>query len=125
MTEPQRKRLPDERTGLTRSEHLAAVGGAKVEITTGEYENGSLGEIFLRVDKEGSVLRAYEMTAIAISIGLQYGVPLKVFIDKFKHQQLEPAGMTSDPDIPIADSIIDFVAKFLEKEYLLKGEKNE
>jgi ribonucleoside-diphosphate reductase alpha chain len=115
---PKRKKLPDERQGLTRSEHLEAVGGAKVTITTGEYDNGTLGEIFLEVGHEGSILRAYDMASIFMSFGLQHGIPLELYVDKMEHQQMEPAGVTSNKDIPIAKSVWDFLAKWLRKRYL-------
>jgi len=116
--EPKKNRMPPERFGLTYSDHLAAVGGAKVEITTGEYDNGQLGEVILTVGLEGNTLRAYDMAAIFMSMGLQYGIPLEAFVHKMEHQQLEPAGITTDPDIPIAKSVWDFLAKKLRKWYL-------
>lgn len=117
--EPTRKRLPDERNGITYSKHVDAIGGAKVDITTGEYDNGTLGEVFIKVDKEGSILAAYDGFAIALSIGLQHGIPLKTFIDKLKYMKFEPSGVTANKlGIPMADSVFDLVAKFLEEKYL-------
>lgn len=121
--EPIRNRLPDERPGLTYSDHLAAVGGARVTIRTGEYDNGTLAEIFLEVGHEGDVLRAYDLVAISMSIGLQYGIPLDVYLDKFKHMRMDPEGITSDKEIPIAKSVIDFVARWLERKYLKPREE--
>ena len=98
--------------------HRVTIGGTKVHIRTGEYAGGKLGEVFVTLSKEGSELRVYDAVAIAISIGLQYGVPLEEFVDKFKHQKMEPSGWTSNPAIPHADSIVDYLARWLEIRYL-------
>ena len=116
-----RRKLPDERRGLT---HRAVIGGHKVYLTTGEFEDGTLGEIFISVDKQGGALRVYDALAIAISIGLQHGVPLEDYVDKLRGMQFEPAGVTGDAEIPMAKSIPDFVARYLELRYTTKGENN-
>jgi ribonucleoside-diphosphate reductase alpha chain len=115
---PERKKLPDERNGITVAKHLESVGGAQVYISTGNYPNGQLGEIFVQVGLEGTTLRAYDVASIFMSMGLQYGIPLEKFVEKMEHQQMPPDGMTSDPDIPMAKSVWDFLAKWLRKRYL-------
>lgn len=111
-----RQKLPTERSGKT---HKVVIGGRAVYITTGEYPDGSLGEIFIRLDREGGELRVYDCLAIAVSIGLQYGVPLEEYIKKLRYQQMEPRGVTSNPnEIPMCSSISDYLAKWLELKYL-------
>ena len=111
---PRRNRLLPERHGTTST---VDIGGKRVYFQVNNYPNGKPGEVFIRIDKEGSELRVYDIVAIAISIGLQYGIPVEIFINKFKHQKMEPAGFTSNPDIPNAESIIDYLAKWLEMLY--------
>ena len=110
-----RRKLPDERTGAT---YRCTIGATKFYLTTGEYADGSLGEIFLCIAKEGESMRAYDLVATAVSIGLQYGIPLEVFVDKFKGVRMAPSGVTQDPDIPLATSIFDYVARRLELDYM-------
>ncbi|MBV6340976.1 hypothetical protein [Candidatus Magnetobacterium casense] len=109
-----RSRLPTDRIGKT---HSAKIGKTKLYITTGEYHDGTLGEIFLAVDKQGAELRVYDLLAISISIGLQHGIPVAKYIEHLKGQKMEPAGVTSNPDIPIAQSIGDYLARWLEITY--------
>ena len=112
---PERKRLPDERKGRTKK---LVVGGTDVYIRTGEYEDGTVGEIFITLGKQGDEQRLLDLSAIAVSVGLQYGIPLGVFTKKFKNWRCGTSGPTSDIDIPLAQSIIDYVAKWLEAVYL-------
>ena len=108
----------DERRALT---HEFKIENKEVWLTVGEYEDGTLGEIFIRVDKEGGELRSYDGWAIACSLLLQHGIPdaLETIINKFKHIHMEPSGLTNNPEIPFAKSIFDYVAKWLELRYLL------
>ena len=112
---PKKHRLLPERPGRT---HRVEIDGTKVYVTTGEYEDGTLGEVFIRIDKEGGRLRVYDALAIAISIGLQHGVPLREYVDKLRNLQMEPRGWTRNPEIPSAKSICDYLARFLEARYL-------
>lgn len=113
----ERKRLPTERAGIT---HKVTIGGVDVYVNTGEFDDGTLGEIFVTINKAGGQMRVYDALAIAISVGLQHGVPLETFVNKFKHQRMEPSGVTSSQEIPLADSIVDYLAKWLEQIYLPK-----
>lgn len=112
----QRKRLPDKRRGFTQK---AKVGGQAIFLRTGEYGDGTLGEIFIDMAKEGATMRSMlNCFAIAISIGLQYGVPLEEFVDKFVFTRFEPAGMVDHPNIKSATSIVDYIFRVLGYEYL-------
>jgi len=111
---PTRHKLLSDRTGTTST---VDIGGKRVYFQVNDYPSGKPGEVFIRIDKEGSELRVYDCLAIAISIGLQHGIPVETFVNKFKHQKMEPAGFTSNPDIPNAESIIDYLAKWLEGRY--------
>ena len=116
-----RRKLPDERRALT---HKFSIGGHEGYITVGEYEDGYPGEIFVVMAKEGSVVSGLmDSFATAISIGLQYGVPLKVLINKFSHTRFEPYGFTNNPEIPIAKSISDYIFRWLATKYLKKEEQ--
>lgn len=112
----QRRRLPNKRRG---SIQKADVGGHKMYIHTGEYADGTLGEIFIDINKEGATLRALlNNFAIAVSIGLQYGVPLSEFIEAFVHTKFEPAGLVRSHDhIKTTESLLDFVFRHLAIEY--------
>ena len=113
---PVRKRLPKRRASQTTS---FAVGGAEGYLTAGTYENGDLGELFLKFGKQGSTLAGVmDAFSIAVSIGLQYGVPLETFVEKFTNLRFEPAGMTDDPDVRMAQSIMDYVFRRLALDYL-------
>lgn len=114
---PARKqKLPQRRTGITVE---SRVGDVKVFLRTGEYEDGRLGEIFVDVAKEGATLRSLlNCFAIAVSTGLQYGVPLEDLVEKFTFTRFEPAGMVNHPNIKQATSIIDYVFRVLGMEYL-------
>jgi ribonucleoside-diphosphate reductase alpha chain len=114
---PVRRRLPARRSGFTQE---ARVAGNKVFLRTGEYEDGALGEIFIDMHKEGAAFRSMiNCFAIAISKGLQYGVPLEEFVETFTFTRFEPQGMvTGHPNIKMATSIIDYVFRVLGLEYL-------
>ncbi|WP_462417283.1 vitamin B12-dependent ribonucleotide reductase [Kytococcus sp. Marseille-QA3725] len=113
---PVRRRLPKRRTAQTTS---FAVGGAEGYLTAGTYEDGSLGEIFLKFGKQGSTLAGVmDAFSIAVSVGLQYGVPLETYVEKFSNLRFEPAGMTDDPDVRMAQSLMDYVFRRLALDYM-------
>jgi ribonucleoside-diphosphate reductase alpha chain len=114
---PRRKRMPRERQSLT---HKFSIGGHEGYITAGMYEDGSVGEIFLTdIGKEGSTLRGMMNSfATAISISLQYGVPLQTLVEKFSYMRFEPEGMTSNPEIPFAKSMPDYIMRWLASRFL-------
>ncbi|MYB10865.1 MAG: vitamin B12-dependent ribonucleotide reductase [Acidimicrobiia bacterium] len=120
---PQRRRLPRLRTSRTFEFRVADCKGFA---TVGEYEDGSPGEIFIRVSKQGTTLAGFmDSFAMAVSHGLQYGVPLRAYVDAFTGMRFEPAGMTDDPDIRIATSLIDYLFRRLAVEYLEPEERHE
>jgi len=111
-----RKRLPKQRPSVTTS---FSVGGAEGYLTAGSYPDDGLGEIFLRLGKQGSTLAGVmDAFSIAISIGLQHGVPLEIFVQKFTNLRFEPAGMTDDPEVRMAQSIMDYVFRRLALDHL-------
>ena len=113
---PIRKRLPKSRPSRTTSFN---VGGAEGYMTAGAYNDGSLGEVFLKLGKQGSTLAGVmDAFSIAVSIGLQYGVPLQTFVEKFMNLRFEPAGMTDDPDVRMAQSMLDYIFRRLALDYL-------
>jgi ribonucleoside-diphosphate reductase alpha chain len=113
---PRRHKLNDEREAFT---HKFSIGGHEGYLTTGLYEDGQPGEIFLKMAKEGSTVSGLMDTiATMTSIALQYGVPLKALVDKFSHTRFEPSGFTGNKQIPIAKSITDYVFRFLGNRYL-------
>jgi ribonucleoside-diphosphate reductase alpha chain len=115
--ESQRSKLPERRKGYTQK---ASVGGHKVYLRTGEYENGELGEIFVDMHKEGAAFRSLMNNfAIAVSIGLQYGVPLEEFVDAFTFTRFEPSGMVEGNEaIKMSTSILDYIFRELAISYL-------
>jgi ribonucleoside-diphosphate reductase alpha chain len=116
LAHPVRKRLPKKRTSLTTS---FSVAGAEGYMTAGMYEDGSLGEVFLKLGKQGSTLAGVmDAFSIALSIALQHGVPLETYIQKFTNMRFEPAGMTDDPDIRIAQSVMDYIFRRLALDHL-------
>jgi ribonucleoside-diphosphate reductase alpha chain len=118
---PMRRKLADERRALT---HKFRVGDHEGYITVGLYENGQPGEIFLTMAKEGSTISGLmDAFATAISIALQYGVPLKTLVDKFSHTRFEPSGFTKNPEIPIAKSVTDYIFRWLASRFLSTEEK--
>ncbi len=113
---PVRKRLPKKRPSQTVS---FSVGGAEGYMTAGSYPDDGLGEVFLKLGKQGSTLAGVmDAFSIAISIALQYGVPLETYVSKFTNMRFDPAGMTDDPDIRIANSIMDYIFRRLALDYL-------
>jgi ribonucleoside-diphosphate reductase alpha chain len=114
---PKRKRMPRERQSLT---HKFSLGGHEGYITAGKYEDGTVGEIFLTdIGKEGSTLRGMmNAFATAISISLQYGVPLETLVQKFSYMRFEPEGITNNPEIPFAKSMPDYIMRWLASRFL-------
>jgi ribonucleoside-diphosphate reductase alpha chain len=114
---PQRKRMPRERQSIT---HKFSIGGHEGYITAGMYEDGTVGEIFLTdIGKEGSTLRGMMNSfATAISIALQYGVPLETLVQKFSYMRFEPEGITNNPEIPFAKSMPDYIMRWLASRFL-------
>jgi ribonucleoside-diphosphate reductase alpha chain len=125
---PVRRKLPDERQSIT---HKFAIGGHEGYLTVGLYEDGMPGELFVTMAKEGSTISGLmDSFATAISYALQYGVPLKFFVDKFSHVRFEPSGWTGNSQVPYAKSIMDYIfrwlgAKFLGPEYATPSEAGE
>jgi ribonucleoside-diphosphate reductase alpha chain len=116
LSHPVRKRLPKKRTSVTTS---FSVAGAEGYMTAGMYEDGSLGEVFLKLGKQGSTLAGVmDAFSIGISLALQHGVPLETYIQKFTNMRFEPAGMTDDPDIRIAQSVMDYIFRRLALDHL-------
>jgi ribonucleoside-diphosphate reductase alpha chain len=114
--EPVRRKLPDERQSLT---HKFSIAGLDGYITVGMYEDGTPGEIFITIAKQGSVISGLmDCFATAISIALQYGVPLKVLAEKFAHVRFEPSGYSSNPQIGYAKSIVDYIFRWLALKFL-------
>lgn len=112
----KRKRLPKKRHGMTIE---ARVGGQKVYLRTGEYDDGGLGEIFIDMHKEGAAFRSMmNCFAIAVSLGLQYGVPLDEYVNCFTFTRFEPHGVTDHPNIKMSTSVIDFIFRVLGMEYM-------
>ena len=114
---PVRRRMPRERQSIT---HKFSIGGHEGYITAGMYDDGTVGEIFLTdIGKEGSTLRGMMNSfATAISIALQYGVPLETLVRKFSYMRFEPEGMTSNPEIPFAKSMPDYIMRWLASRFL-------
>ena len=118
---PRRQRLPQTRKGLV---HKFRVNGTKGYIRVGLYPDGSLGEVFLSVAKEGSTLSGMmDSFATLLSLSLQYGIPLAVIANKFRHVRFEPAGFTGSQQIPSASSLIDYVFAWLQQQFLKEGTK--
>jgi ribonucleoside-diphosphate reductase alpha chain len=106
-----RRKMPSERQSIT---HKFSIGGHEGYITVGMYETGEPGEIFIKMAKEGSTLSGFmDGFALSVSVGLQYGVPLKALVDKFINTRFEPAGYTGHPAIPYAKSVLDYLARWL------------
>ena len=113
---PRRRRLADERKAIT---HKFQIGPCEGYLTVGLYEDGQPGEIFMTLTKEGSSIAGLvDSFATATSIGLQYGVPLKVLCNKYIHSRYEPSGATQNPNIPNAKSIVDYVFRWLALKFL-------
>ena len=113
---PVRRKLPDERAAIT---HKFDIAGHEGYITVGLFEDKAPGEIFLVMAKEGSTISGFaDAFAQAVSYALQYGVPLQVLVDKFSHQRFEPAGLTKNPDVRVAKSIVDYVFRWMATKFL-------
>ena len=123
VKEPVRRKLPRSRTSRTFEFRVADCKGF---VNIGEYEDGRPGEIFIRISKQGSTLAGImDAFAVSISYGLQYGVPLRAYVETFTNTRFEPAGMTDDPDIRIASSLVDYMFRRLAVEYLSYEERAE
>ncbi|HZE03506.1 MAG TPA: vitamin B12-dependent ribonucleotide reductase, partial [Pseudonocardiaceae bacterium] len=122
-TRPVRKRLPKKRPSETVS---FTVGGAEGYLTAGSYPDGGLGEIFVKMSKQGSTLAGVmDAFSIAISIALQYGVPLETYVSKFVNMRFEPAGMTDDPDVRMASSVVDYLFRRVALDQLPKDKRDQ
>ena len=111
-----RRRLPKKRPSQTVS---FTVGGAEGYLTTGSYPDDGLGEVFIKLGKQGSTLAGVmDAFSIAVSVGLQYGIPLESYVNKFTNLRFEPAGMTDDPDVRIATSVMDYLFRRIALDYL-------
>jgi len=118
---PARRRLPDERQAIT---HKFSIAGHEGYITVGKFEDGTPGELFIVMSKEGSTVSGLmDSFATAVSLALQYGVPLKVLVDKFSHSRYEPSGITNNPEIRIAKSITDYMFRWLALKFMPEGER--
>ena len=118
---PMRRRLPDTRHSLT---HKFSIAGHEGYITVGMFEDGTPGEIFLVMSKEGSTISGLmDAFATSISLAFQYGVPLRALIDKFSHMRFEPAGFTTNAEIPIAKSVMDYIFRWLASKFLDQDER--
>src|SRR3982751_2018410 len=119
----QRRRLPDDRVEVGRK---FRVGEYEGYIHVGLYEDGTPGDIFVDIAKEGTTLAGLmNSIMISVSLGLQYGVPLEVYVSKFSHMRFEPSGMTNDADIRVAKSIVDYVFRWMGKKFLTRSEEAE
>jgi ribonucleoside-diphosphate reductase alpha chain len=113
---PTRRKLPDERNSIT---HKFDIAGHEGYITVGLFDDGTPGEIFLTMAKEGSTISGFaDAFAQAISYALQYGVPLQVLVDKFSHARFEPSGMTKNPEVRFAKSIVDYIFRWMATKFL-------
>jgi ribonucleoside-diphosphate reductase alpha chain len=118
---PVRRRLPDERQALT---HKFSIAGHEGYITVGLYEDGTPGEIFITMSKEGSTISGLmDAFATSVSMALQYGVPHRVLIEKFSHMRFEPSGFTGNKEIPIAKSILDYIFRWLDHKFMLPDDQ--
>jgi ribonucleoside-diphosphate reductase alpha chain len=118
-----RRKLPDEREAIT---HKFSVGGHEGYITVGKYEDGTAGEIFITMAKEGSTISGLmDSFATMTSLALQHGVPLQLLVDKFSHTRFEPSGFTKNPEIPMAKSIMDYIFKWLSIKFLSRESQVE
>ncbi len=116
VTEPYRRKLPDTRTSTT---HKFSIGGTKGYLTVGQFQDGAPGEVFIQMSKAGSTINGLMDTiGTLLSMCLQYGVPLETLVKKFSHIRFEPEGMTRNQDIPMAKSVMDYLARWLGMEYI-------
>jgi ribonucleoside-diphosphate reductase alpha chain len=120
---PKRRRLPDDRTEVGRK---FKVGEYEGYIHVGLFDDGTPGDIFVDIAKEGTTLAGLMNSfMISVSLGLQYGVPLEVYVSKFSHMRFEPSGMTNDPDIRVAKSIVDYIFRWMGKKFLTSDQQEE
>jgi ribonucleoside-diphosphate reductase alpha chain len=120
---PQRRRLPDDRVEVGRK---FKVGEYEGYIHVGLFDDGTPGDIFVDIAKEGTTLAGLMNSfMISVSLGLQYGVPLEVYVSKFSHMRFEPSGMTNDPDIRVAKSIVDYIFRWMGKKFLSTDQQEE
>ncbi len=120
IPKPFRRRLPDEREAIT---HKFSIAGHEGYITVGKFEDGTPGELFITMSKEGSTVSGLmDSFATAISLALQYGVPLKVLVNKFSHSRYEPSGITNNPEVRIAKSITDYIFRWLAIKFMIAGD---
>ncbi len=118
---PVRRRMPDEREAIT---HHFSIADHDGYITVGKYEDGSPGEVFMKMAKQGSTVSGLmDSLAICMSLALQHGVPLQVLTDKLSHMRFEPSGFTGNPEIPMAKSIVDYLVRWLGSKFLSEDEK--
>ena len=116
VMEPYRRHLPDTRSSLT---HKFSIGGTKGYLTVGRYDDGQPGEVFIQMAKAGSTINGLMDTiGTLLSMCLQYGVPLETLVKKFSHIRFEPEGLTRNPDIPMAKSVMDYLARWLGMEFI-------
>src|SRR5581483_4964970 len=121
VAKPIRRRLPDEREAIT---HKFSIAGHEGYITVGKFEDGTPGELFITMSKEGSTVSGLmDSFATGISLALQYGVPLKVLVNKFSHSRYEPSGITNNPEVRFAKSITDYIFRWLALKFLPAGER--
>lgn len=122
-TRAVRKKLPDERQAIT---HKFSIAGQEGYLTVGLYEDGQPGEIFVKMSKEGSTISGLmDSFAVAVSMCLQYGVPLRVLVNKFSHTRFEPSGYTTNKEIPIAKSLMDYIFRWFDLKFQPNGETAE
>ena len=113
---PMRRRLPETRASIT---HRFNVAGHEGYLTVGLYEDGMPGELFITMAKEGSTIGGLmDSLGTAVSVALQYGVPIESLVNKFTHQRFEPAGMTMNPDIPFAKSLVDYIFRWMGMQFV-------
>src|SRR4029079_2373682 len=116
VAKPMRRRLPDTRRSLT---HKFNIAGHEGYLTVGLYEDGLPGELFITMAKEGSTIGGLmDALGTATSVALQYGVPVESLVNKFTHQRFEPAGMTTNQDIPFAKSLVDYIFRWMGMQFI-------
>ncbi|WP_423783125.1 vitamin B12-dependent ribonucleotide reductase [Ferrimicrobium acidiphilum] len=119
----QRRRLPRHRTSRT---HAFVVGDSEGYATVGEFEDGTPGELFIKISKQGSTLAGVmDAFAIAVSLGLQHGVPLETFVNKFTNMRFDPAGITDDPEIRLASSLVDYIFRRMALDYMTHDDRSD
>lgn len=124
LTAPVRQRLPDERAALTRSFEIRYVEDStqremKLYLTAGTYHDGTLGEVFIKADKAGSMARGtLDAVGVLISLMLQHGVPIEAITSKLRHTRYQPSGFTGDGEFPSCSSVLDLLAQWLERRFI-------